>query len=617
LRICILIVTFVLSTKNGIEYINNYCIMKINTLINKIENYIAFNQTEQALIELRNSFNDTEFENYVILYSAKLNELKKSTASLSISDKDAALTKAQINSAILELLSEIKKSPTQISIKTKVFISYNRKSPDEGIAHNLFDALTKAGYEPFLDVKSIRIGERWETSIINALNSADYFVALLSKESLMSDMVTEEIKRAKELSEREFNPLVILPIRVCIPMEVSINTDIEGYLSKIQHLFWNTENDTENVFAHILDVIANEKPQAIISAPQKLKMERHTDAPLPVAPLVYPGGTVSMNSSYYIERGKEDDILNSVLENSALVRIKGPRQYGKSSLMARIISHAAKNNHKIIPISLQLLQKKVLSDIDLLLQEICFIATEELNVEDQIDKYWSRRGDAQRKCQNYFEQYLLKESNSPILLAIDEADRIFDFDEISNQFFGMLRGWNERSKIVPIWANLKMTIAYSTEAYLAITDLNQSPFNIGLEIQLREFNAEEVLLFSQKHGLKLNESDIKKIMQMFGGQPFLLHKALYEIAKGTHTLTSLLEAAPTDDGLFGDHLRRHLYNISQKEVLHNAMQDIIRRGKSNDDMINHKLRSAGLIKGSTPHVEMANGLYEIYFRNRL
>ncbi|KST70388.1 hypothetical protein BC008_45175 [Mastigocoleus testarum BC008] len=51
-----------------------------------------------------------------------------------------------------------------------------------------------------------------------------------------------------------------------------------------------------------------------------------------------PEGQVSLNSAFYIERPPiEDDCYETILQSGALVRIKAPRQMGKTSLLSRIL----------------------------------------------------------------------------------------------------------------------------------------------------------------------------------------------------------------------------------------------------------------------------------------
>lgn len=60
----------------------------------------------------------------------------------------------------------------------KVFISY--ASEDEPQAKKLYDSLTAAGFEPWLDKEGLRGGDRWDDAIRDALDEVDYVVILQS-----------------------------------------------------------------------------------------------------------------------------------------------------------------------------------------------------------------------------------------------------------------------------------------------------------------------------------------------------------------------------------------------------------------------------------------------------
>ena len=70
-------------------------------------------------------------------------------------------------------------------------------------------------------------------------------------------MVTEEVRRLKEL--RDGNPqnkLVIFPIRVNFPILSSLNSNLRGYLDRLQQREWRSPADTPSILAEILSLVA-------------------------------------------------------------------------------------------------------------------------------------------------------------------------------------------------------------------------------------------------------------------------------------------------------------------------------------------------------------------------
>ncbi|MBD2664646.1 AAA-like domain-containing protein [Richelia sinica FACHB-800] len=59
-------------------------------------------------------------------------------------------------------------------------------------------------------------------------------------------------------------------------------------------------------------------------------------------------------------------------------------------------------------------------------------------------------------------------------------------------FFGLLRALHEEGKRREIWQKLRLVIVHSTEVYISL-DINQSPFNVDLSVELPEFNNQQIL----------------------------------------------------------------------------------------------------------------------------
>jgi hypothetical protein len=506
--------------------------------------------------------------------------------------------------------------------KKKVFISYSSREPDRTIAQSFSNYLEKEGIPTFLASKSIRIGDNWSRRIEDELGQCDYFLVLLSENSLISDMITEEIRKAKERWENSVSKKpVIFPVRINLPDDYELNYDIAGYLNRIQQRYWHNERDTLHIVEEIAEVIRTGKYINKDDAIPSIHIDpegKSGNLPVPNAPLEIPGGKISIDSPYYIVREGEIDFMHRVLDDAALLKIKGPRQFGKTSLLSRIIQFATQNEHDVVPFSFQQLNTKNLTDLERLLLQICTHISRMLGLPNKIKEFWADEYmDVKMKATIYFEDYILVENKNPVLLALDEADRLFEFKEISSEFFGMLRFWHEESKTNQIWQKMKLAITHSTESYLAISDLNQSPFNVGIDNILKSFKRDEVKLLSSKHGLRLTEIQISKLHELVGGHPFLVRKALYELALGNYTFNELITKAATEDGPYIDHLRRHYWNITQNTTAVKVMKNILYKNYSDNAIYVNKLRSAGIIMGIVPHVAATCRLYEIYFKNTL
>ena len=341
------------------------------------------------------------------------------------------------------------------------------------------------------------------------------------------------------------------------------------------------------------------------------------DVPLPV--FDEPGGQVPLDSAFYIERPSiEVRCYEEILKPGALIRITAPRQMGKSSLMLRILNHAREQGYQVVSLDFQLLDRSSLNSLDQFLQWFCISVAEELNLEHRLEDFWRGVRGSKLKCTNYFQRYLLPELRRPIVLCLDEVDVLFQVQELRTNFLGMLRAWHEKGKSQPPWGDLRLVIGYSKEVYIPL-DVNQSPFNVGLPIELPHLTIPQVMDLSQRHGLNWAQTEATQFMDMLGGQPYLVRAALHKIARGELSLEQLLQVAPTESGLYGEYLRRHLLNLEGDERLLAAMKQIIAvdRPVSINRSEAFMLTSMGLVKFQGNDVVPICDLYRLYFRERL
>ena len=213
----------------------------------------------------------------------------------------------------------------------------------------------------------------------------------------------------------------------------------------------------------------------------------------------------------------------------------------------------------------------------------------------------------------------MSRNDVPLFLGIDELDRLFPHKEVAEEFLTLLRSWNEKAKVDEIWAKLRMVISHSTESYVVL-DNNVSPFNVGLAVNLPELTSEHVQNLVERHALNWHTKKIEDLMGMIGGHPYLVRLALYHIAQQDFTLTEILKEAPTDGGIYGEHLRRHLWNLQQNPELAIAFKQVI----SSENpvvlkpMLAFKLNGMGLVNLKGNNVVLRHEpMYRPYFRSRL
>lgn len=330
-----------------------------------------------------------------------------------------------------------------------------------------------------------------------------------------------------------------------------------------------------------------------------------------------------LNSLFYIKRPPiEERAYAQIDKPGSLIRIKAPRQMGKTSLMHRILAHAKQTGMRTVLLSLQQADSSIFTSLDKFLRWLCANVSRQLNLESKLDDYWDEDIGSKVSCTLYFQAYLLAETES-LILALDEVNRIFEYPEISSDFLPLLRSWYEDASELEIWQKLRLVVVHATEAYIPL-DIHQSPFNVGLPIKLPEFNLEQVQDLAVRHGLdwvkgEIGTKNLALLLGMVGGHPYLVRVALYHLARQEVSLEQLLQTASTVAGIYSDHLRRHLANLQEHPELAAALKRVVTAPEPVplEAIAAYKLESMGLVilegNQATPSCEV----YRLYFREQL
>ncbi|MHC5823282.1 MAG: AAA-like domain-containing protein, partial [Nostoc sp.] len=127
----------------------------------------------------------------------------------------------------------------------------------------------------------------------------------------------------------------------------------------------------------------------------------------------------------------------------------------------------------------------------------------------------------------------------------------------------------------------------------------------------------QVADLNRRHGSPFNASEEKQLMALLGGHPYLVRLALYSVAIARLHPTELFANAIADNGLFGNHLRNHLFRLHNKQELVQGMFQVIHQNTCVDERIFFRLRGAGLVRREGRVVFPRCQLYTDYFREHL
>uniref|UniRef100_UPI0030842F8E AAA-like domain-containing protein n=1 Tax=Petrachloros mirabilis TaxID=2918835 RepID=UPI0030842F8E len=343
-----------------------------------------------------------------------------------------------------------------------------------------------------------------------------------------------------------------------------------------------------------------------------------------------PVGLVPLHSNLYVERPPiESRCYQEVMIPGALIRIKAPSQMGKTSLMVRVLNQARKQHtpdsdfQKIytVALNLQRADSSVFSNLDRLLQWFCGSVARKLKRSHRVEDHWSEIFGSKSNCTTYFEDCLLSDLNGFLVLAIDQVDQVFSHPEIADDFFTLLRSWYEEAAYGEsgnsLWQKLKLVLVHSTEVYIPL-DINKSPFNVGLAIELPGFTPSQALDLAQRYCLDLSEDNLIDLMQLVSGHPYLLRQAFHHLAQQDLTLTQLLATAATDAGIYHNHLHCHLQTLQQYPQLVEPLTRVVQSSLpiEVEQFLAFKLHSMGLVKLVGNKVMPTCDLYRQYFSNR-
>jgi DNA-binding CsgD family transcriptional regulator len=333
----------------------------------------------------------------------------------------------------------------------------------------------------------------------------------------------------------------------------------------------------------------------------------------------FPEGPVALNSPFYVERPPiEFDCYKEIVKPGALIRIRAPRQMGKTSLINRILAYAAQQNYQIVRINLRKAEKTVFENLNRFLRWFCMNVSRQLSREPKLDEYWDEEIGSKVSCTGYFQSYILEQLQANLVISLDEIDVVFNYSDIAEDFLALIREWHEEAMIQESWQKLRLIISHSTEVYISL-NIHQSPFNVGLPLKLPFFNQQQVEALAQIHGLAGSFEEAQALIAMLGGHPYLIRLALYHLVRQDVSLQQLLQFAPTHAGVYSDHLRRCLGNLKQQPELAAIVKQVMTAQSPIliEPVTAYQLDSMGLVRFNGNQAIPSCELYRQYFSTNL
>ena len=338
-----------------------------------------------------------------------------------------------------------------------------------------------------------------------------------------------------------------------------------------------------------------------------------------------PCGQMAIDSGFYIARAPVESMLQDAILNQVggLVRFKGARQSGKSSLISKVLTEVRSQSVATVMLNLRLVDSEVLQDLSRFLRWFCAVVTRSLGLENKLHEYWDDLFGVSYNCTYYFESYLLPQLKNPFVLVLDDVDVVLHHSQVAIDFYGMLRTWHEKARYgdrhSELWQQLRLTLVYSTEVQTPIMSMTQSPFNAGILIDLPGFESEQVEDLLQRYNVPNAEKVSAALLQLVGNNPYLIHWAVYHLSLPDMNLEILLDSATDTDSIYENHLRQKLTELLRDESIVPVLRQIVSHPSSVgiDALSAFKLQSQGLVTLENQKWVCTCDLYRQFFAQTL
>jgi len=343
------------------------------------------------------------------------------------------------------------------------------------------------------------------------------------------------------------------------------------------------------------------------------------DPPAPVL-LETAGGAVPLDSPFYIPRPADTRLEAAIANRHSVILVKGTRQTGKTSLLVRGLEAARLMGAVVAYTNVNALDAAVLGSREALYRTLMGELADQLDLDVPPEQIWNTGRAANTNLDRYLRREILGSLERPLVWTLDEVDRLFACD-FRNEVFALFRSWHDRRAMDPTgaWARLTLVLSYTTEAHLFITDLNQSPFNVGTRLSLEDFTREQVGDLNARYGGPLkSEAQVARFHTLVGGHPYLVRRGLDAMVAAGLDMDRVEAQADREDGIYGSHLHQLYRSVVQDSDLTDLLRAVLRGKALPSEVGYYRLFSAGILAANADHQpHLRCRVYETYLAHRL
>jgi serine/threonine protein kinase len=359
-----------------------------------------------------------------------------------------------------------------------------------------------------------------------------------------------------------------------------------------------------------IDQLLSSTPVPVPSLP-----EPEPSLTLPPAPV----GVISRTSPFYIRRDADKQVydeLGHCATRGGIIRIKGARQSGKTSLVARALEEARDRGFRVVMADFRQLNQSDLESLETFYRAFTRLISMSLD-SDEVQLESDLYSPNQRMTE-FMEMQVFTCLGGPVLLAMDNIERLIR-QSYSPEVFGLMRSWYEfRETRQEPWRRFTLLVAYSDDEMILEERMNHSPFNVGIRIELAGLTLVGIEQLNGAYGTPLSSPDeCVRLLRLTGGQPFLVNVGLYELACKKLSLSEFESSAHEERGPYRDQLHRVRRLVEGSEASRSAVAAAVQGRKCPTEQSFLDLQSLGILTGSQGRPHFSCELYSRFFAQHL
>lgn len=269
------------------------------------------------------------------------------------------------------------------------------------------------------------------------------------------------------------------------------------------------------------------QPWASSVATKRKNKQRHATGHFVV------GGSLSPDRDCYVQRAADDELYWH-LKDGEYCHVLGPRQIGKSSIIARVAKRLRAEDQLVAIVDLtQFGSKEKSLDPGRWYYGLAYRIVRELRLKANLQKWWQERSSLSvlQRLVEFFWEVVLANTTAPVVVIFDEIERTIPLD-FSDDFFASLRACYNARAADSEYRRLSFVIAGAATPAQLVKEASQAPFAVSKRIALHDFVLEQCgpLMRGLNLPSELANRAMRRILYWTGGQPFLTQKLCRAVA---------------------------------------------------------------------------------------